>query len=337
MIIQSNELLTEAGERFYLYRAPATAAVANFAQDVHDGLSAYPKHLSPRYFYDAIGSALFEAICELPEYYLTRTETDILGRYAREMIAALRGPIELVEFGSGSARKTRSLIGAALEAQPELEYHPIDISASALVASAISLVGEYPGLTVKAFASDYFDVLASARLSTSKRVLALFLGSNIGNYEPPAAVGLLRAMSGAFKPGDGLLIGYDLKKDAAELELAYNDPTGVTAAFDKNVLARINRELGGHFDLDAFEHVARYDARRGAIDSFLTARRGMTVAIDDIALDVSLRVAETIHTESSYKFDFEDIARLAANSGFRVARSWTDDLKRFALSLLIIE
>jgi dimethylhistidine N-methyltransferase len=313
MIIQSNELLTEAGERFYLYRAPATAAVANFAQDVHDGLSAYPKHLSPRYFYDAIGSALFEAICELPEYYLTRTETDILGRYAREMIAALRGPIELVE------------------------YHPIDISASALVASAISLVGEYPGLTVKAFASDYFDVLASARLSTSKRVLALFLGSNIGNYEPPAAVGLLRAMSGAFKPGDGLLIGYDLKKDAAELELAYNDPTGVTAAFDKNVLARINRELGGHFDLDAFEHVARYDARRGAIDSFLTARRGMTVAIDDIALDVSLRVAETIHTESSYKFDFEDIARLAANSGFRVARSWTDDLKRFALSLLIIE
>ena len=337
MIIQAREPLSEVGERFYLYRAPANAAVANFAQDVRAGLGADPKRLSPRYFYDALGSALFEAICELPEYYLTRTETEILERYAHEIVTALSGPIELVEFGSGSARKTRLLIGAALEVQETLEYHPIDISASALIASSTSLVGEYPGLTVKAFASDYFDVLASAKLSTTKRVLALFLGSNIGNFEPSAASELLRAMSAAFKPGDGLLIGYDLKKDAAELELAYNDPTGVTAAFDKNVLARINRELGGHFDLDAFEHVARYDSRRGAIDSFLTARRGMRVAIDELGMDVSLRVAETIHTESSYKFDGADIARLAANSGFRVVRSWTDDRRRFALSLLVIE
>jgi dimethylhistidine N-methyltransferase len=249
----------------------------------------------------------------------------------------LPGPVELVEFGSGSARKTRLLIGAALEAQGELDYHPIDISASALIASSSALVGEYPGLTVRAFASDYFEVLASARLSTSKRVLALFLGSNIGNYEPVAAAQLLGAMSAAFKPGDGLLLGTDLKKDAAALELAYNDPTGVTAAFDKNILARINRELGGHFDLDAFEHVARYDAARGAIDSFLTAQRGMRVAIDDIDTEVSLRVAETIHTESSYKFDEADIARMAAAGGFRVERTWTDDARRFAVTLLVIE
>jgi L-histidine N-alpha-methyltransferase len=337
VMIQAREPLTEVGERFYLYRAPATAVVANFAHDVREGLGADPKRLSPRYFYDALGSALFEAICELPEYYLTRTETEILERYAREMVTALPGPIEMVEFGSGSARKTRLLIGAAIDAQHHLDYHPIDISASALIASSTSLVGEYPELTVKAFASDYFDVLASAQLSTSKRVLALFLGSNIGNFEPSVASDLLRAMSAAFKPGDGLLLGYDLKKDAAELELAYNDPTGVTAAFDKNVLARINRELGGHFDLDAFEHAARYDARRGAIDSFLSARRSMRVPIDELGMEVSLRVAETIHTESSYKFDEHDIARLAASAGFRHARTWTDDRRRFAVSLLAIE
>jgi len=266
MIVPVRDSLIEVAERFYLYRNPETAAVAGFAEDVREGLTASPKRLLPKYFYDTLGSALFEAICELPEYYLTRTETEILERYAPEMIAALPGPIELVEFGSGSARKTRLLIGAALEAQGELDYHPIDISASALTASSSALVGEYPGLTVRAFASDYFEVLASARLSTSKRVLALFLGSNIGNYEPIAAAQLLGAMSAAFKSGDGLLLGTDLKKDAAALELAYNDPTGVTAAFDKNILARINRELGGHFDLDAFEHVARYDSARGAID-----------------------------------------------------------------------
>ena len=337
MIIPVRESLIEVAERFYLYRNPETAAVAGFAEDVREGLTASPKRLLPKYFYDTLGSALFEAICELPEYYLTRTETEILERYAPEMVTALPGPVELVEFGSGSARKTRLLIGAALEAQGELDYHPIDISASALIASSSALVGEYPGLTVRAFASDYFEVLASARLSTSKRVLALFLGSNIGNYEPVAAAQLLGAMSAAFKPGDGLLLGTDLKKDAAALELAYNDPTGVTAAFDKNILARINRELGGHFDLDAFEHVARYDAARGAIDSFLTAQRGMRVAIDDIDTEVSLRVAETIHTESSYKFDEADIARMAAAGGFRVERTWTDDARRFAVTLLVIE
>jgi L-histidine Nalpha-methyltransferase len=324
------------GDRFYLYRAPARAAVAGFAEDVRAGFLAPAKHLPPKYFYDDLGSALFEAICELPEYYLTRVETDILERSAGEMIAALPGPVELVEFGSGSARKTRALIGAAIAAQGEVEYHPIDISESALVASSAALVGAFPKLIVRAFASDYFEVLESARLSTSRRVLALFLGSNIGNYDPAAGTQLLRAMSSAFKPGDGLLLGTDLKKDAAVLERAYNDPTGVTAAFDKNLLARINRELGGHFDLDAFEHAARYDDRRGVVESFLVARRGMRVAIDEVGIEVALRTAETIHTESSYKFDFDSIARLAAGGGFRVSRTWTDPERRFAVSLLVI-
>jgi dimethylhistidine N-methyltransferase len=336
MILPPNIELSPVGERFELYRAPERAAVAGFAEDVRAGLLAPVKQLPPKYFYDALGSALFEAICELPEYYLTRVESEILERSATEMIAALPGPLELVEFGSGSARKTRALIAAAIAAQGDVGYHPIDISESALVASSSALVGEFPELSIRAFASDYFDVLENARLRTSRRVLALFLGSNIGNYEPSAAMELLRAMSAAFKPGDGLLLGTDLRKDAAVLERAYNDPTGVTAAFDKNVLGRINRELGGHFDLDAFEHVARYDALRGVVESFLLARRSMRVAIDDAQIEVAFRATEAIHTESSYKFDSDSIARLAAGSGFRVARTWTDAERRFAVSLLVI-
>ncbi len=337
MIVSKQREMTPAGERFSLYRAPEPVKTADFADDVREGLAAPQKSLPPKYFYDELGSALFEAITLLPEYYLTRTESEILERYAAEMIAALDGPIEIVEFGSGSARKSRTLIGAALDAQARVTYHPIDISPSALIASATALVAEFDRLDVAAYASDYVEVLASSRLSTSKRVLALFLGSNVGNYEPAAARALLRAMSAAFKPGDGLLLGTDLKKDAATLELAYNDPTGVTAAFDKNVLGRINRELGGHFDLDAFAHVARYDALRGLIESRLIAQRGMTVPIDALALNVRLFTAESIHTESSYKFDQADVARLAAESGFAVARRWTDDEQRFAVSLLVIE
>jgi len=336
MITPAREPLTPIGERLLLYRVPQPVSTAGFAQDVRGGLTVARKSLPPKYFYDDLGSALFEAICELPEYYLTRAEAEILETYAAEMIAALPGPLELVEFGSGSARKTKLLIGAAIEAQGSIDYHPIDISANALIASASGLVAEFPELNVKAFASDYFEVLESARLRTYNRVLALFLGSNVGNYEPAAAMSLLRAMSASFKPGDGLLLGTDLKKDPAVLERAYNDATGVTAAFDKNVLGRINRELGGHFDLDAFEHVARYDRARGVVDSFLVARRGMRVPIDDLGLDVGLNAAETIHTESSYKFDAGDVAALAAAAGFRVERTWTDRAGRFAVSLLVI-
>jgi dimethylhistidine N-methyltransferase len=336
VIVPERDQLTPQGERFLLYRAPQPALTASFADDVRAGLTARQKRLAPKYFYDDLGSALFEAICELPEYYLTRVETQILERHARDMVTALGGPVEMVEFGSGSARKTRVLVAAALAEQDELAYHPIDISASALIGSATSLVGSFERLTVTAYASDYVELLSSARLRTDRRVLALFLGSNIGNYQPDDAAALLSAMSASFKPGDGLLLGTDLKKETVTLERAYNDPTGVTAAFDKNVLGRINRELGGHFDLDAFSFSARYDAKRGSVDSYLVAGRGMTVPIDELALDVRFRAAETIHTESSFKFDANDIASLAERSGFRVARVWTDDERRFAVNLFVI-
>ena len=336
MIVPARDQLTPIGERFLLSRTPQPAQTAWFADDVRAGLGADRKRLSARYFYDDLGSALFEAITFLPEYYLTRAETEILERHAGDMLDAAGVPLELVEFGSGSARKTRILIGEALDRQVRVDYHPIDISPNALIDSSAALVAEYERLYVTAYATDYFELLESMRLRTSERVLALFMGSNVGNYEPHEADKLLSAMSASFKPGDGLLLGTDLKKPAHILEAAYADPTGVTAAFNKNLLGRINRELGGHFDLDGFEHVARYDPVRGSVDSFLVARRGQVVAIAALDMNVRFAATETIHTESSYKFAAEDVARLAARNGFRVAGRWTDSLERFAVSLLEI-
>jgi dimethylhistidine N-methyltransferase len=336
MMLSQRDGLTPVGERLLLYRPPEPVQTASFADDVRAGLSGPRKRLSPKYFYDELGSALFEAICYLPEYYLTRAEAEILATSAGAIVDAVGGPVELVEFGSGSARKTRVLIAELLVRQPRVDYCPVDISASALLDSAMALVAEYPGLHVRAYADDYFNVLSSARLSTSDRVLALFLGSNVGNYEPEQADALLSAMAAAFKPGDGLLLGADLKKPAAVLELAYNDPTGVTAAFNKNLLGRINRELGGGFDLEAFEHSVRYDAERGVVESFLLARRGQTVPIEALEANVHFLAGETIHTESSYKFDRNEIEALAVRNGLRVAHQWTDSLGRFAVSLLVI-
>jgi len=326
-----------SGERFTLYRAPAPLQAAGFADDVRAGLSAAQKHLAPKYFYDELGSALFEAICELPEYYLTRAETEILERYAGEMLEELGEPVELVELGSGSGRKTKLLIEAALLRQQHLDYHPVDISPAALVAASNALVGAFETLRVSAYASDYFEVLAARRVRTELRTLTLFLGSNIGNYDPAHAVALLSAIAGAFSRGDAVLLGTDLKKDPAILERAYDDPTGVTAAFDKNLLGRINRELGGTFDLREFEHVAQYDAERGVVESFLVSQRAQTVAIEALGLTVSLADGERIHTESSYKFSADDVANVARMSGFSVARRWTDAQERFAVSLLVAE
>jgi len=336
VIVPERDQTTQT-ERFHLFRSSAPVATATFADDVRSGLAADPKRLLPKYFYDELGSALFEAICALPEYYPTRVEAEILERSAPAMLAALDAPVNIVEFGSGSARKTRALLEAALERQERVTYRPIDISPSALESSASALVAEYERIDVRAYASDYVQTLASGDLRTDDRVLALFLGSNIGNYDPAQARALLRAMADSFKPGDALLLGTDLKKDPAVLELAYNDPTGVTSAFDKNLLGRINRELGGHFDLDGFAHVARHDAQRGCVDSYLVAQRSMTVAIDALHTTVRFFASEAIHTESSYKFDEADVARLAEDSGFRVRERFLDDAARFAVSLLVIE
>jgi len=237
-------------------------AKSGFADDVRAGLSARPRVLAAKYHYDELGSALFDAITALPEYYLTRAETEILREWGWEMVRAIGNPIEFLELGSGSAVKTRLLIEEALRVQRSLRYMPIDISPEALRASASSLVDAYPSLRVSAYAADYFTLLRNGALRRENRMLAMLMGSNIGNYEPHIARQLLSLLAGALQRNDGLLLGVDLKKDPKILELAYDDPAGVTAAFNLNLLGRINRELGGDFDVRAFKHVAHYDEVR---------------------------------------------------------------------------
>jgi len=312
-----------------------SARVATFAEDVRAGLSGKPKRLAPKYFYDELGSALFEAICKLPEYYVTRAESEIFERHADEIIASVGGPLELVELGSGSAVKTRLLIEKILARQPRLRYHPIDISSDALVASANFLTDAHPGLSVRAYAYDYVSLFDSTALVTLGQTLVLFLGSNIGNYDPLPAAQLLRSVGRNLKPSDAILLGVDLKKPIEVLEAAYDDPTGVTAAFNKNILGRINRELGGAFDLNAFAHEVHYTPVRGSVDSFLVSQRRQSVRIEALDLTVAFAAGESIHTESSYKFSLGDIERLSHGTGFSLDRTWMDEQRRFAVHLLV--
>lgn len=307
-----------------------------FADDVRRGLRAFPKRLPPKSFYDDLGSSLFEAITYLPEYYLTNAERELLAKYAGDIIDTFGAPLELLELGSGSATKTRFLIEAALERQRTLRYLPVDISPAVLNASAQTLIDMYPNLSVEAFAGDYFDLLERQELRSAKRTMALFLGSNIGNFEPDEATSLLQALRRTLKSGDALLLGTDLKKPIDRLELAYDDPAGVTAAFNKNVLGRINRELGGNFDLRAFEHDAHYDPVRGAVDMFLIATTAQNVRIRDLDMQVGFAEFESIHTESSYKYDPESISRIAESAGYRLERCWFDSGFDYAVSLLAV-
>jgi dimethylhistidine N-methyltransferase len=322
--------------RFVLHRDPHPARVATFAEDVRASLGTTPRSLSPKYFYDDLGSALFEAITRLPEYYLTRVERDLLATYGREIVAGFAGPLELVELGSGSAIKTRLLIDPILERQTRLTYHPIDISADAVTESSLALTGSYERLSVIAYASDYVPLLREKRLVTRERTLALFLGSNIGNSTPAQARELLRLLAAALRPGDGFVLGYDLKKDRSILELAYDDPTGVTAAFNKNLLARMNRELDADFDLRTFDFCARWNEDVGAVESFLVSDRAQRVRVAGAGLEIDFRAGEAIHTESSFKFTRAEIAELALSCGFREHATYTDSADRYALSVFSV-
>ena len=326
--------LRTISDRLAVLTTPAAQRAASFADAVRAGLGAAPKSLPSMFFYDDLGSALFDAICRLPEYYLTRAEREILKRYASDIVASLQVPIDLLELGSGSAAKTRYLIEAAIEAQGSLHYSPIDISPAALMESAWELVAAHPELRVTAYAGDYHEVLQLPDLHGPNPVLALFLGSNIGNFAPQDARNLLQMVRKALRKGDALVLGTDLKKAPEILEAAYDDATGVTAAFNKNLIGRINRELGGHFDLHSFEHVARYDGERAAVDSFLRSTRKQTVRIETLAMEVAFEAGETIYTESSYKYDRASVEDLALGTGFAIAQTWYDGARTFALHLL---
>lgn len=309
------------------------ARESSLAAEVRAGLSAEPKTLPSKYFYDELGSHLFEAICHLPEYYLTRAETAILKQYANAMVGRLSGRLTLVELGSGSAVKTRYLIEALLARQPRLHYQPIDISATMLEQSARDLFRDYPQLHISTRASDYTAGLGQIERADGERILALFLGSNIGNYNPPEAAALLREIRHALQAGDGLLLGADLKKPASVLEAAYDDALGVTAAFNLNLLVRLNRELKADFDLARFEHRALYNRELGRVEMHLVSREAQTIHLRAIGLSVKMREAETIHTESSYKYDHPQLAALAEASGFRQEVVWLDAQQRFSCNL----
>jgi dimethylhistidine N-methyltransferase len=322
-------------QRLFIHNFVKRDPLANLADDVRKGLAAQPKRFLPKYFYDELGSQLFEAICLLPEYYLTRAENEIFKRYASEIVTAVDGQITLLEMGSGSASKTRLIIEAVLQRQSQLVFMPVDISRSAIESSSRILLQSYPRLTIDAYAADYFTGLAELGKKPRKRTLALFLGSNISNFDLEEALRFLRAMRSVLNKGDALLLGADLKKDPAILEAAYNDALGVTSAFNLNVLARINRELGGTFDLHNFRHHAFYNETMGRIEIYIESLIDQTVRIDKLDLEVEFAAGELIHTENSYKYDLEGIGRLASETGFVCSRTWLDSQERFSSNLLL--
>jgi L-histidine N-alpha-methyltransferase len=325
-----------SGERLVIHDLASTNAQRSFAEDVRAGLLARPRRLFPKYFYDELGSQLFEAICVLPEYYLTRAEDEIISRHADEIVAEVEGEKTLLEMGSGSASKTRRIIEALLKKQDELLYMPVDISASALETSARVLLQSYPRLRIEAFASDYYSALrALLSSSTRGRTLALFLGSNIGNFDREEARTFLLALRKVLAEDDALLLGADLKKEPEILEAAYDDALGVTAAFNLNLLSRINRELDADFDLRAFKHTARYDEEAGRIEMYVESLRAQRVAIRRLDLELQFEEGERIHTENSYKYDMADLERLAAETGFTLKRTWLDSMKRFSSNLFV--
>jgi L-histidine Nalpha-methyltransferase len=307
-------------------------AAATMASDVRDGLSVDPKELAPKYFYDERGSQLFERITELPEYYPTRAERAILAAGAAEIVATAGAPRSLVELGSGSAAKTRHLLSAMRDASCLRTYVPVDISEEITHETARLLVEEYPGLAVRGLVCDFEHHLERIPDGDGGRLIA-FLGGTIGNLYPGARRDFLARLAELMGPEDRLLLGTDLVKEAARLEAAYNDASGVTAEFNKNVLQVLNRELGADFDLDAFEHVARYDEVEARMDIRLRSLAAQTVSLEELGLEVEFAEGEEMRTEISTKFTREGLEEIYAGAGLQMSGWFSDEAGDYALSL----
>ncbi len=340
---------------------PAAARRSAFARDVAAGLAASPKRLSCCYFYDAEGSRLFEEICALPEYYLTRTERAILNAHAADVAGSFREPATLVELGSGNASKTRLIIEAFLKRHhsvpvpvpvPEnrssetgtgtgtgtgtlLRYVPVDICRTVLEESAIDLLHSFARLEILAVAAEYQEALRHLQSEVRGPKLVLSLGSNIGNFDRHEAAAFLGEVRATLAAHDRVLVGIDLRKDRAVLEPAYDDPQGVTAEFNKNILNRINRELGGRFDLARFRHQAVYDDVEGRIEMYLVSACDQQAAIDELKQVFVFAAGERIHTEDSYKYSPAEIEALARQAGLTVEQQWFDAGRLFSVNLLM--
>ena len=304
------------------------------AEDVRWGLGRPQKQLQPRYLYDALGSQLFEAICELPEYRITRAERRLLAVHAAAIGAGLASPVTLVELGGGNGEKLALLIEPLVRTLPDLRVALVDVSATALDL-AIRTLGRFPGLRVAGHQVTYEDGLrhVAAGRSGDGTMMVAFLGSNIGNLDPSAARTFLGTLRSALRAGDRLVLGADLVKPEAELVLAYDDPLGVTAAFNKNLLVRLNRELGADFDLDQFAHRAVWNAAASRVEMHLESLCTQTVSIPGAACRVRFAQGESIWTESSYKYETEEIASLAAAAGFARRDQWVEAKSRFAVTV----
>jgi dimethylhistidine N-methyltransferase len=313
--------------------APAPSALLRqFLADVLRGLRCRPKYLPCKYFYDAAGSALFEQITTLPEYYLTRTELTIMQRHAREMARWLGRGCLLIEYGSGSSTKTRLLLD---HLHDPAAYMPVDVSSEHLHHSARDLKRQYPHLAVLPVDADFTGPLTLPDLARRPgRRVVYFPGSTIGNCTPPEAAALLRRTAALCGPGGGLLLGADLRKDPSVIEAAYNDSQGVTAAFNRNLLVRINRELHGDIAVDQFAHRAFYDPVAGRIEMHLVSKYDQAFHIGAARLRTAAE--ETIRTEYSYKYHLADLHAMAIDSGFRTDQVWTDERGYFTVQALAV-
>lgn len=322
-------MTTMPARPFALSRILPDAPADDLAADVIRGFSLVPKQLPPRWLYDTRGSELYERITRLPEYYPPRAELEILQDRARE-IAAVTAARTLIELGSGSSERTRLLLDAL---GGPLTYVPVDVSESALVGAAEALVRERPGLTVHALVADFQRGLVLPTVPWPR--LIVFLGSTIGNLLPAERMAFLLVVRAAMLPGDALLLGTDLVKDEATLVAAYDDAQGDTAAFNKNVLSVLNRELGADFDPDSFEHIALWDAEHEWIEMRLRARTALTVRIPGAGLSVELAAGEDIRTEVSAKFRLPQLHTELGAAWLEPSRSWTDRAGRYALTLAV--
>ncbi len=313
---------------------PSAPALDGFAEDVRAGLSATPKRLSCRFFYDVYGSKIFEEICALPEYYLTRAEQEILEVNAGKIAARCQSAITLLELGSGSARKTRVLIEALIEQQGFLQFVPIDISPTILEQSSRDLRDYYPNLEVTPVAAEYREGLGRAHQLVSGPKLILWLGSNVGNFGRGEAALFIESIRQFMSADDRLMVGIDLRKDKNVLEAAYDDVSGVTARFNLNILNRINRDLGGTFDSKTFRHEAIYNEEEGRVEMYLVSDTIQVVNIADLDCTVRFDQNERIHTENSYKYSYAEIEQLARSGGLRLQEQWFDELHQFSLNLL---
>jgi dimethylhistidine N-methyltransferase len=317
--------------------ASLPAVASGFAADVRAGLSHAPqKELPSKYLYDEVGSALFEVITVLPEYGVTRSEERLLARYAADIVGELPSDVTVAELGSGSGRKTRRILEALCRKQPT-SYCPIEISRAALQLCRREL-GDIERISIVGYERDYLAGLAevSRRRADGEQLLVLFLGSTIGNFARLAATRFLRDIRAMLRPGDTLLLGTDLVKPIDTLLAAYDDAIGATAAFNLNLLARINRELDADFDLDAFEHVARFNPDARSVEMHLRAKRRVDARVRAAGMSVTLEAGETIWTESSHKYHADEIPAIAADAGFACRRQWVEKDWGFAESLLAV-